>query len=263
MWSRIQDVVSSLLYVIQFLYFTVSAGVWDNQLFPLPQPLCLPEGIYSPFSAVLYNLCKWYPWQNRQIVCATTETNSLCLGLPQANSSLFKPAAALVYPSRQHQKSDNYHRCALLEWKSGALVMHGKVKNNYEHNVVIMNLFLSPKTADDVILSLDSKWTAKIKKLVGAYFLIESWFLWKLYFKNSYPKTGLNSPPPPPLPPKKKWKDVHQVRIDLQSSRVWSQWLTSAPTSMMIWILIKDEILVWDNSIQFNKIIFTAICMLT
>ena len=53
-----------------------------------------------------------------------------------------------------------------------------------------MNLLLSPKTADDVILSLDSKWTAKIKKLVGAYFLSESWFLWKLYFKNSYPKTG-------------------------------------------------------------------------
>ena len=128
MWSRVQDVVSSSLDVIQFLYFTVSAGVWDNQLFPLPQPLCLPEGIYSPFSAVLYNFCKWYPWENRQIVCATTETNSLCLGLPQANSSLFEPAAALVYLSRQHQKSDSYHRCAWFEWKSGALVMHGKVK---------------------------------------------------------------------------------------------------------------------------------------
>ena len=64
----------------------------------------------------------------KQIVCATTETNSLCLGLPQANSSLFEPAAALVYLSRQHQKSDSYHRCAWFEWKSGALVMHGKVK---------------------------------------------------------------------------------------------------------------------------------------
>ena len=151
MWSRVQDVVSSSLHVIQFLYFTASAGVWDNQLFPLPQPLCLPEGIYSSFSAVLYNFCKWYPWENRQIVCATTETNSLCLGLPQANSSLFEPAA-LVYLSRKHQKSDSYHRCAWFEWKSGALVMHGEVKNNYEDNVVVMNLLLSPKTADDVIL---------------------------------------------------------------------------------------------------------------
>ena len=30
--------------------------------------------------------------------------------------------------------------------------MHGEFKNNYEDNVVVMNLFLSPKTADDVIL---------------------------------------------------------------------------------------------------------------
>ena len=30
--------------------------------------------------------------------------------------------------------------------------MHGKVKNNYEQNVVVMNLLLSPKTADDVII---------------------------------------------------------------------------------------------------------------
>ena len=54
MWSRVWDVVSSSL--IQFLYCTASAGVWDNQLFPLPPTLCLPEGIYSPFSAVLYNV---------------------------------------------------------------------------------------------------------------------------------------------------------------------------------------------------------------
>ena len=79
------------------------------------------------------------------------QTDSLCLGLPQANSSLFEPAA-LVYVSRQHQKSDSYHTCAWLEWKSGALVMDGEVINNYEHNVVVMNLPLSPKTADDVIL---------------------------------------------------------------------------------------------------------------
>ena len=30
--------------------------------------------------------------------------------------------------------------------------MDGEVINNYEHNVVVMNLPLSPKTADDVIL---------------------------------------------------------------------------------------------------------------
>ena len=54
MWSRVQDVVSSSL--IQFLHFTASAGVLDNQLFLLPPPLCLPEGIYSLFSVVLYNV---------------------------------------------------------------------------------------------------------------------------------------------------------------------------------------------------------------
>ena len=54
MWSRVRDVVSSSL--IQFLYFTASTGVWDNQLFSLPPPLCLPEGICSPFLAVLYNV---------------------------------------------------------------------------------------------------------------------------------------------------------------------------------------------------------------
>ena len=32
------------------------------------------------------------------------------------------------------------------------MVMHCGVKNNYEHNEVVMNLQLCPKTADDVIL---------------------------------------------------------------------------------------------------------------
>ena len=41
--------------LIQLLYFTASADASDNQLFPLPLPLCLTEGIYSSFSAVLYN----------------------------------------------------------------------------------------------------------------------------------------------------------------------------------------------------------------
>ena len=30
------------------------------------------------------------------------------------------------------------------------MVMHGGVKNSYEHNVVVINLPLCPKTADDV-----------------------------------------------------------------------------------------------------------------
>ena len=51
-----QELTKLISSLIQFLYFTASAGVWDNQLFPIPQPLCLPEGIYSPFSAVLYNV---------------------------------------------------------------------------------------------------------------------------------------------------------------------------------------------------------------
>ena len=30
------------------------------------------------------------------------------------------------------------------------MVMHGGVKNNYEHNVVVMNLLLCPQTSEDV-----------------------------------------------------------------------------------------------------------------
>ena len=44
------DAVSSSL--IQFLYFTASAGTIN--FFLSHRPLFLPEGIYSPFSAVLY-----------------------------------------------------------------------------------------------------------------------------------------------------------------------------------------------------------------
>ena len=94
-----------------------------------------------------------------------------------------------------------------------------------------MNLLMSPKTADDVILSLDSKWTAKIKKLVGAYFLCESWFLWKLYFKNSYPKTGLN--PPPKKKSEKMCAPGEDRSPDLTRVMLMT---TSAPTSLMIWI---------------------------
>ena len=32
------------------------------------------------------------------------------------------------------------------------MAVHSGVKNNYEHNVVVMNLLLCPKTADNVIL---------------------------------------------------------------------------------------------------------------
>ena len=38
-----------------------------------------------------------------------------------------------------------------LSGKVELMVMHGGVKNNYKHNVVVMNLPLCPKTADDVI----------------------------------------------------------------------------------------------------------------
>ena len=85
---------------------------------------------------------KYFVQQLRQIVCAWAyhRPTRVCLNLQ------------LYYLSRQHQKSDSYHRCAWLEWKCEALVMHGEVKNSYEHNVVVMNLLLSPKPAEDVIL---------------------------------------------------------------------------------------------------------------
>ena len=51
MWSRVLDVVSSSL--IQFIYFTASGTI--NFFLP-HRPFCLPEGIYSPFSTVLYNV---------------------------------------------------------------------------------------------------------------------------------------------------------------------------------------------------------------
>ena len=53
------------------------------------------------------------------------QTNSLYtpkvldLGLSQANSSLFEPAA-LVYLDKQHRKSDSYDTYAWLEWESEA-----------------------------------------------------------------------------------------------------------------------------------------------
>ena len=65
---------------------------------------------------------------------------------------------------------------ACLEWKSGAYgIMHGGVKNNYEHNVVVMNLPLCPQTADDINVSLVNELQiSNIQKLVTAYFLSAS-----------------------------------------------------------------------------------------
>ena len=40
----------------------------------------------------------------------------------------------------------------VLSGRVELMVMHGGVKNNYEHNVVVMNLSLCPQTADDVTL---------------------------------------------------------------------------------------------------------------
>ena len=53
-----------------------------------------------------------------------------------------------------------------------------ELKNNYEHNVVVMNLPLCPQTADDVNVSLVNELQiSNIQKLVTAYFLSGSRFL--------------------------------------------------------------------------------------
>ena len=55
------------------------------------------------------------------------------------------------------------------------MVMHGGVKNSYEHNVVVMNLPLRPQTADDIDASLVNELQiSNIQKLVTAYFLSAS-----------------------------------------------------------------------------------------
>ena len=38
----------------------------------------------------------------------------------------------------------------VLSGRVELMVMHDRVKNNYEHNVVVMNLPLCPQTADNV-----------------------------------------------------------------------------------------------------------------
>ena len=55
------------------------------------------------------------------------------------------------------------------------MVMHGEVKNNYEHNVIVMNLPLHPQTGDDINVSLVNELQiSNIQKLVTAYFLSAS-----------------------------------------------------------------------------------------
>ena len=76
-----------------------------------PLPVFLPEGIYSPVPAVLYNV--------NEINGKTDKPLGTWPRPTQVNLSLFGPVA-LVYVSRQHQKSDSYDRYAWLEWKSGA-----------------------------------------------------------------------------------------------------------------------------------------------
>ena len=47
------------------------------------------------------------------------------------------------------------------------MVMYGGVKNNYEHNVVVMNLPLCPQTGDDINVSLVNELQiSNIQKLV-------------------------------------------------------------------------------------------------
>ena len=58
------------------------------------------------------------------------------------------------------------------------MVMHGGVKNNYEHNVVVMNLPLCPQTADNINVGLVNELQiSNIQKLMTAYFLSASRFL--------------------------------------------------------------------------------------
>ena len=109
----------------------------------------------------------------KQTVYAPRELGQGTLGLPQANSSLFE-RVTFVYVGRWHGKS--VMTCILvLSGRVELMVMHGGVKNNYEHNVVVMNLPLCPQTADDV--NVNELQISNIQKLMTAYFLSASQFL--------------------------------------------------------------------------------------
>ena len=63
----------------------------------------------------------------------------------------------------------------VLSGRVELMVMHGRVKNNYEHNLVVMNLPLCPQTPDDVNVSLVNELQiSNIPKLMTAYFLSAS-----------------------------------------------------------------------------------------
>ena len=130
------------IVIINPVSLTALAGVWDNRLFPSPPHR---QFVYLKVFIVLSRLC---------CTMSTTsmgkQTKGLCSKIrPRlttwANSSLFEPAA-LVYLSRQ------VTGVLGLSGRVELMAMYGGVKNNYEHNVVVMNLPLYPKTADGVIL---------------------------------------------------------------------------------------------------------------
>ena len=63
----------------------------------------------------------------------------------------------------------------VLSGRVELMIMHGGVKNNYKHNVVVMNLPLYPQTADDVNVSLVNELQiSNIQKLVTANLLSAS-----------------------------------------------------------------------------------------
>ena len=63
----------------------------------------------------------------------------------------------------------------VLSGRVELMEMHGGVKNNYEHNVVVINLPLCPQTADDLYVSLVNELQiSNIHKLVTTYFLSAS-----------------------------------------------------------------------------------------
>ena len=109
----------------------------------------------------------------KQTVYAPRGLGQGALAYPQANSSLFEHVT-LVYLGRWHGKS--VMMCMLvLSGRVELMVVHGGVKNNCEHNVVIMNLPLCPQTAEDVNVSLVNELQiSNIQKLVTEYFLSAS-----------------------------------------------------------------------------------------
>ena len=61
----------------------------------------------------------------------------------------------------------------VLSGRVELMVMHGGVKNNYEHNVVVMNLPLCPQTADVNVSLVNELQISNIQKLMTTYFLAQ------------------------------------------------------------------------------------------